>query len=62
MAKSEYLVYSMLYTQRSHIKYVGWLINSLKVPNREIFLTELFTLSVPIWIGDLRTEPKNPYV
>ncbi len=27
----------------------------LKVPKRE-----LFTLNVPIWIGDLRTEPKNP--
>jgi hypothetical protein len=34
----------------------------LKVPKREIFLTELFILSDPIWIGDLRTEPKNPFV
>ncbi len=29
---------------------------------REIFVTELFTLSDLIWIGDLRTEPKNPFV
>ncbi len=34
----------------------------LKVPKREIFVTELFTLSDPNWIGDLRTEPKNPFV
>jgi hypothetical protein len=34
----------------------------LKVPKREIFVTELFTLSDPIWIGDLRTELKNPFV
>jgi hypothetical protein len=31
----------------------------LKVPKREIFVTELFILSDPIWVGDLRTEPKN---
>jgi hypothetical protein len=34
----------------------------LKVPKREIFVTELFTLSDPIWIGDLRTEPRNLFV
>jgi hypothetical protein len=34
----------------------------LKVPKREIFVTELFTLSDPIWVGDLRTEPKKPFV
>jgi hypothetical protein len=34
----------------------------LKVPKREIFVTELFTLSNPILIGDLRIEPKNPFV
>ena len=34
----------------------------LKVPKREIFVTELFTLSDPIWIGDLRSEPKNLFV
>jgi hypothetical protein len=34
----------------------------LKVPKREIFVTKLFTLSDPIWVGDLRTEPKNPFV
>ena len=34
----------------------------LKVPKREIFVTELCTLSDPIWIGDLRTEAKNPFV
>jgi hypothetical protein len=34
----------------------------LKVPKREIFVTKLFsvfTLSDPIWIGDLRTAPKK---
>ncbi len=35
---------------------------TLKVPKREIFVTELFTLSDPIWIGDMRTEPKKPFV
>jgi hypothetical protein len=34
----------------------------LKVPRREIFVTELFILSDPIWVGDLRTEPKKPFV
>ena len=34
----------------------------LKVPKREIFVTELFILSDPIWVGDLRTEPKKPFV
>jgi hypothetical protein len=34
----------------------------LNVPKREIFVTELFTLSDPTWTGDLRTEPKNPFV
>ncbi len=28
------------------------------MPKREIFVTELFTLSGPIWIGDLRTDQK----
>ncbi len=32
----------------------------LKVPKREIFVTELFILSDPIWVGDLRTEPIKP--
>ncbi len=31
----------------------------LKVPKREIFVTEFIILSHPIWIGDLRNEPKN---
>ncbi len=31
----------------------------LKVPKREIFVTELYILSDPIWVGDLRTEPKK---
>ncbi len=31
----------------------------LKVPKREIFVTELFILSDPIWVGDLRNEPKK---
>jgi hypothetical protein len=34
----------------------------LKVPKREIFVTELFTQSDPIWIGDMRTEPIKPFV
>jgi hypothetical protein len=34
----------------------------LKVPKREIFVTELFILSDLIWEGDLRTEPKKPFV
>ncbi len=33
-----------------------------KVPKREMFVTEIFTLSDPIWKDDLRTEPKNPFV
>ncbi len=35
---------------------------TLKVPKRGIFVTELFVLSDPIWIGDLRNEPKKPFV
>ncbi len=34
----------------------------LKVAKREIFVTELFILSDPIWVGDLRNEPKKPFV
>jgi hypothetical protein len=34
----------------------------LKVPKREIFVTELFILSDPIWVGGLRNEPKKPFV
>ncbi len=34
----------------------------LKVPKREIFVIEIITLSDPIWIGDMRTEPKKPFV
>ncbi len=29
------------------------------MPKREIFVTELFILSDPIWVGDLRNEPKK---
>jgi hypothetical protein len=32
----------------------------LKVPKREIIVTELFILSDPIWVDDLRNEPKKP--
>ncbi len=32
---------------------------ALKVPKREISMTELCILSDPIWVGDLRNEPKN---
>jgi hypothetical protein len=35
---------------------------ALKVPKREIFVTELFILCDPIWVGDLRNEPKKPFV
>jgi hypothetical protein len=35
---------------------------TLQVPKREIFVTELFTLSDSICIGDLRIEPKNSFV
>ena len=31
----------------------------LKVPKREIFLTELIILRYPIWTGDLGTKAKN---
>ncbi len=34
----------------------------VKVPKREIFVTELFILSDPMWVGDLRTEPKKSFV
>ncbi len=34
----------------------------LKVPKREIFVTELIILSRPIWIGDLRTKARNRFV
>ncbi len=37
-------------------------VSSLKVPKHEIFVNELFILSDPIWVGDLRTEPKKPFV
>ncbi len=36
--------------------------NTLKVPKREIFVTELIILSHPIWIGDLRNKAKNRFV
>ncbi len=36
--------------------------SNLKVPKREIFLTELSILSVPIWICNLRAEPKKAFV
>ena len=37
-------------------------VDVLKVPKREIFVTELFILNDPIWVGDLRNEPKKPFV
>jgi hypothetical protein len=36
--------------------------DNLKVPKREIFVTEFFILSDPIWVGDLRTKPKKTFV
>ncbi len=41
---------------------LGHLWAPLKVPKREIFVTELFILSDPIWVGDMRTEPEKPFV
>jgi hypothetical protein len=35
---------------------------SLKVPKREIFVTEILILSDPIWVGDLKNDPKKPFV
>jgi hypothetical protein len=37
-------------------------LSTLKVRKREIFVPELYTLSEPIWVGDLGTEAKNPFV
>ena len=37
-------------------------VNLLKVPKREIFVTELIILSHPIWVGDLRTKAKNRFL
>ncbi len=34
----------------------------LKVPKHEIFVTEIYTLSDPSWVGDLGTEAKNPFL
>ncbi len=34
----------------------------LKVPKREIFVTEVIILSDPLWIGDLRTKAKNRFL
>ncbi len=31
----------------------------LKVPKHEIFVNEFIILSYPIWVGNLRSEPKN---
>ncbi len=46
--------------ERKRAKDNVWL--TLKVPKREIFITELIILSHPIWIGDLRTKAKNRFV
>ena len=35
---------------------------ALKVPKREIFVTELFILRDPILVGDLSNEPKKLFV
>jgi hypothetical protein len=43
-------------------KWANGKVVNLKVPKREIFVTELFILSDPIWVGDLRTEPKKTFV
>jgi hypothetical protein len=49
-------------SQGIHIYLFSKILFALKVPKREIFVTELFVLSDPIWVGDLRNEPKNPFV
>jgi hypothetical protein len=67
-----YLLFSVTKTVKNHLARSSQVKSSQviksnvvslkKVPKREIFVTELFTLSDSIWIGDLRTEPKNPFV
>ena len=49
-------------TSVNKTKLLPVMIMILKVPKREIFVTELFILSDPIWVGDLRTEPKKTFV
>ncbi len=39
-----------------------YILPDLKVPKREIFLTELIILSYSIWIGDLGTKGTNSFV
>jgi hypothetical protein len=35
--------------------------DTIKGAKRENFLLAFFTLREPIWVGDLGTEPKNPF-
>jgi hypothetical protein len=58
-----HIVYSVFLGQRLRDDEIYTLLgNCLKVPKREIFVTELIILSHPIWIGDLRNEPKNRFL
>ncbi len=56
--------FSYLHTVKSFqlIERVYNYVGCLKVPKREIFVTELFILSDPIWVGNLRTKPKKLFV
>ena len=54
-------MYGYRYRYRTYL-YLGSSVVVLKVPKREIFVTEFFILSDPIWVGDLRNEPKKPFV
>jgi hypothetical protein len=58
----EYITIRQDNTIRIPGKLATRLIPVLKVPKREIFVTELIILSHPICIGDLRNEPKNRFV
>jgi hypothetical protein len=58
-----FAVYKIVSEYAGRCKPIGRICGKyLKVPKREIFVTELFILSDPIWVGDLRTEPKKPFV
>ncbi len=60
MCERRGIVYSV--NTAAYCKIVHITNHALKVPKREIFVTELFTRSDPIWIGDMRTEPIKPFV
>ncbi len=57
-------IFCIFYLPSCGHRFVGCCLGvvTLKVPKREIFVTELFTRSDPIWIGDMRTEPIKSFV